>query len=934
VRRNRFTRWPRALPYLLIFLGFTLRLYHIAYQSFWWDEAYSLHMAQDGLAVMLGLPSSVMQVHWDQPPLYYGLLYIWMRLAGVSEFSLRYLSLFFGVLLLPVVYWVGRRLFDRSTALAAMAVTVFSPLYVVYSQEVRVYAVLPLLYLLLVYVLHRLVETDGSNPLRLWIGLAVVEALLLYAHFFAALGVLYVNLALLTVWLWRRGKFSLRHWIGSQALAAALFAPWAWKMILNWDYFRTRGSVREPWDVPPGLLTFAQRIWHFTASGNEAAMEGVALLSTGAGVLALAAVLAMWLTSLDDDYRRRTWAVLGHSLVPLTFCFGLWQIWPDAQPRYTLVFSAPFFLVIGRSLTVMLTQRRRAFILSRLNGALLVVSLLLTFGAGLWVQYFDERFHKDDARAVAVYLREAATAQDVVLVGPGDYSVPYYYDGPASVAMARDEPRADKVHHLSEITAGKWRFFLVRWKPSKADLHELRPFLLEQAGRLEAWRDFRGLDVRVYALASPTGLLPELHDTQARFGPLLLTGTFYEPTATTDNAIAVALRWRLVEPTDAACKIVVMLTDDAGRRLSSADVLLLDEAGYQTNHWPTGAETVNFYVVPVPVGTPSLPHHLVVGVYDAETLARLPLEDVSGQSETQDLILGEAALSPGQHFDGDPYGTWTGVDWETPLRGGVAEGMLLERFSVFPRAALPGSQVTVLLRWRAEGETRPPVSPQLRLSQGEQVWGEVGSSLLTESYSADRWSAGEVVVERRELIYPPRCGPADLSLVVDNGHISLGQVELDEAALLWELPPQAQNVGVPIGDFAELLGYELETSKLTVGQPLTAGQPFRLTIYWRALNENPLETSYTVFTQLLAADGHLIAQHDSPPAENERPTTTWVSGEVVEDVHELTFHDAAYTGPAMLIVGLYDSATVTRVSTAQGQDHVALPVTVVVVAND
>jgi hypothetical protein len=264
------------------------------------------------------------------------------------------------------------------------------------------------------------------------------------------------------------------------------------------------------------------------------------------------------------------------------------------------------------------------------------------------------------------------------------------------------------------------------------------------------------------------------------------------------------------------------------------------------------------------------------------------------------------------------------VDWETPPESVVADGLLLERFAVLPRAAWPGGQVTVLLRWRAGGASRLPVTPRLRLSQNGQVWAEIDSPLLAEAYPPDRWFAGEVIVERRALTYPPRRGLADLALMAGARFVSLGQVGLDESALLWEPPSSAHNVGVRIGDFAELLGYELKSSRLV------AGQPFRLVLYWRALNDDPLETSYTVFTQLLAADGHLIAQHDSPPVENGRPTTTWVGGEVIVDAHMLAFSEPAYTGPVTLIVGLYDSTTVVRVSTAQGQDHITLPEAIVV----
>lgn len=956
----------------LIFVGFALRLYRIAAQSVWWDEAYSLHMARKGVAVMLGLAGDALPVHWDQPPLYYGLLSLWVRLAGDSEFSLRYLSLVFGVLLLPAAYRVAQDLFDRPTGLAALAVTVCLPAYVVYSQETRVYAALPLCYLLALYLVHRSLEGyhlnqlggDGA-PLRLWVTLVVVEATSLYLHYFAALGIVYLNLFFLTVRLsswwrggrrglgdgrprdggweqgdggWEQGAGTLRRWIGSQVLVAVLFVPWAWNMVRHWDYFRSRGSIRESWVVPPGLLPFAWRIWGFFVGGNEAAVHGLALLSAGVTLLAVTCGLALLLACLIKRMRsRRLWLMLAHGLGPLALCFVAWQFWPDAHPRYTLAFSIPLFLVIGRLLALLVVPQAHlpphfhAPILTRATGVLLVGALAVTFGTGLWAHYFDERFHKDDVRGVAAYLAEVTTAEDVILVDPDDHSVPYYYDGPATVAMGRDEPRVDKVRHLQRITAGKRRLFLAHWDPSKGDLHGLRPFLLEQAGYLTAWRDFRGLDVRVYVLDGGVGELPHLSQLQpgARLGPLLLTGVYYEPTATSDNAVAVALRWRLVEPTDLAYKVVVLLTDAAGRRLSSADVMMLDEVGRQTYAWPVGAEgsaeTVNYYVVPVPVGTPPLPHRLSVGVYDADTLERLALADADGQPGGEhELALGEVTLLPGQRFDLDPYGTWAGDEWEAPEDGAVTEGIVLERFAVSPRAALPGEEVSVLLRWRAMGATGNTIVPLLRLSQASQVWAEAGSSLLAADYPFSRWSDGEVVVERRALVYPPRRGLADLTLVVGDRTVSLGQVWLDESRLLQEPGPGAQSVSVQLGNFAELSGYRLETDELVVGQS------FELTLYWRATNDVPLQTRYTVFTQLLAADGHLIAQHDGPPAGNSRPTTTWIGGEVVEDGHRLIFHDLAYTGPATLIVGLYDAETIVRVLTAQGQDHVILPVDVVV----
>jgi hypothetical protein len=298
------------------------------------------------------------------------------------------------------------------------------------------------------------------------------------------------------------------------------------------------------------------------------------------------------------------------------------------------------------------------------------------------------------------------------------------------------------------------------------------------------------------------------------------------------------------------------------------------------------------------------------------------LLDADGQPAGDDEItIGEVTLAPGMHFERDPYGTRS-VRWEMPTESLVAEGLRLEGIYVAvrpPFSPVPGESVSVWLRWRAEGAAREAVSPTLQLSDDERVWVEVGSPLLDDLYPADQWRAGEVIVERREFTYPPVGGPLTLSVVA-------GEQEF-EFFTMWaqldtELPSRAQEVGVPIGDFAELAGYHLSAKRVSADAPPT------LTLYWRALNEAPLDTEYTVFTQLLAADGHLIAQHDSPPDGNNRPTTYWVGGEVIADEHTLTFNDPAYGGPATLIVGLYDSETVTRVPAETGLDHVVLAVRV------
>jgi hypothetical protein len=82
-----------------------------------------------------------------------------------------------------------------------------------------------------------------------------------------------------------------------------------------------------------------------------------------------------------------------------------------------------------------------------------------------------------------------------------------------------------------------------------------------------------------------------------------------------------------------------------------------------------------------------------------------------------------------------------------------------------------------------------------------------------------------------------------------------------------------------------------------------------------------------VFTHLRSSDGNIIAQHDGPPAGGARPLTEWSPGEAYVDIHPMAFADGqrGYTGPATIIVGLYNpEAPQERVVTDQGAEYATL----------
>ena len=93
-----------------LLVGAGLRWLQINTRSFWYDEALSSLIA--GLSVSQIVANVAGSVH---PPGYYLLLHYW-SVFGQSEGVLRSLSALFSFCAIPLVFGLGRWLFDRPTA--------------------------------------------------------------------------------------------------------------------------------------------------------------------------------------------------------------------------------------------------------------------------------------------------------------------------------------------------------------------------------------------------------------------------------------------------------------------------------------------------------------------------------------------------------------------------------------------------------------------------------------------------------------------------------------------------------------------------------------------------------------------------------------------------------------------------------------------------
>ena len=107
-------------------------------------------------------------------------------------------------------------------------------------------------------------------------------------------------------------------------------------------------------------------------------------------------------------------------------------------------------------------------------------------------------------------------------------------------------------------------------------------------------------------------------------------------------------------------------------------------------------------------------------------------------------------------------------------------------------------------------------------------------------------------------------------------------------------------------------------------QPVVAhpGDKLQITLRWQALNF--VHEDYTVFVQLLRGTDQIWEQSDHAPRNGQAPTSSWIADQVVSETFELQIGADAPEDSYKLVVGLYHSATFTRLKLPGGLDFVVL----------
>jgi len=321
--RATLLRKSALLLWTVLFAGAFLRLVALGHKSFWLDEIASVTIARR--------PSPVFwHFLWHDEgnmALYYVLLKPWLHL-GYGEATVRLLSVVPGVLSLPLMYVLGKRLFGREAGVLATALLAVNACAIAVSQEARAYSFVVLAVLLSTYLFVRCMEGPSYRGA---IAYALVAGVTCYFHYFGVLVPVAHGISFLAVPPKRRSwKPLLLAW----GIVALMASPILWLM-----HAQDVGHIS--WLQPPSWLELYHLGVFLAADGGKA---------VGAVLLALELVLVgFFLASFNFVWRSGS---------------SERQVMPDGNVdellrwRYTLVASMVATPVV---ITLLVSSVRPAF---------------------------------------------------------------------------------------------------------------------------------------------------------------------------------------------------------------------------------------------------------------------------------------------------------------------------------------------------------------------------------------------------------------------------------------------------------------------------------------------------------------------------------------------------------------------------------------------
>ncbi len=367
----------------------------------------------------------------------------------------------------------------------------------------------------------------------------------------------------------------------------------------------------------------------------------------------------------------------------------------------------------------------------------------------------------------------------------------------------------------------------------------------------------------------------------------------------------VDMAWTAIAPPSADYQTEIWLEDSSGLVWSQkgTERPRIFEDAPPTRQWAPGEWGWDSREVRILTGTPPGTYPIVMTLFDKETLQPVTLtDDDSGEVLGPTAVIGWVSVQ-------NPIISPT-LDAQFPLQADLPElGLRLLGYNQDRSTAAPGDSVLMTFFWNC---FQPAACGRIRLSlsNGTDPIVEWKLPAVEEGMPPIAWPDDGFLRGQHLLQLPAGLASGDYQFFL-NDEIPLGELAVLAPERVYTPPQLLLELNEPfttIGTEITLAGLAADPSCSTKAQ-----LPCAVPLVWRA--ETPIPTSYHAFVHLVDEAGNILAQSDGVPAGWTRPTTGWLPGEYIVDVHTLTLPAELPPGQLTFRVGLYDPVTGSRLRT-------------------
>ena len=433
--RPTIKQWSWLPITLILLLATGLYFYQLGMESMWVDELYSI---SDAKAIPETLPAI--------RPIYFVLLHLWMKFSTDVTW-LRSLSVLFSLGSILLIYLLGRRIAGEAVGLIAALMLTLSPLFINFTQMVRMYSLGTCLGLAGTLALVQALDNPTNKTMAWW---AIMRVLMVLTAPLNA--TLIIADILLFRWRFHQQRRILLRFGKWLIVLIALWLPFLTTLISQTLPFlagaldvTAKNAASASRHDYPSALEVIRKLKNFTAFPFPSPSKLMSLFYQGytlmlVGLLALAPVKKhpspplLWIT---------TWLLLPAGMIFLVSQ----RLWVD---RYIL-FLAPYLLILLAAGIVRIWHNQRVVAI----GLTLIYFVAVSGGLMRYYTVLDRQDWKGLAQAISLNDQSG----DAIILSGGSAApkmttgLTYYYRGDAPIIV---EPQLCSTSNLkpSQVKSG------------------------------------------------------------------------------------------------------------------------------------------------------------------------------------------------------------------------------------------------------------------------------------------------------------------------------------------------------------------------------------------------------------------------------------------------------------------------------------------------